>query len=354
MKPANAPRRKSSVIRIGAVPIGGENPIVVQSMTKTDTRNISATINQIKTLEEAGCEIVRLAIPDLDAAEALGHIKKSVKIPLIADIHFDHQLALKALETGVDGLRINPGNIGSKAKIKPIVNIAKERNVPIRIGVNAGSLERDLLEKYQSPTPEALVISALRHIRILEDLNYTQIKISLKASGVKDTIESYRRLAQLVDYPFHLGITEAGPPLSGAVKSALTIGQLLSEGLGDTVRVSLTGDPLLEVRVAWEILRTLDLRKRGVEIISCPTCGRCSFDLISLVARVENGVADLPKPLKVAIMGCVVNGPGEAREADIGLAAGKGEGLIFRHGEIIGKIREDRFYEALMEEIKKL
>lgn len=352
MNPMNSQRRKTSVLRIGAVPIGGENPVVVQSMTKTDTRNISATISQIKTLEEAGCEIVRIAIPDLEAAQALSQIKSSVRLPLIADIHFNHQLALKALEAGVDGLRINPGNIGSKEKIRAIVKIAKERSVAIRIGVNAGSLERDLLEKYRSPCPEALVESALRHVRILEDLDFNQIKISLKASGVKETIESYRKLATVVDYPFHLGITEAGPPLSGAVKSSLAIGQLLSEGIGDTLRVSLTGDPIMEVRVAWDILRALDLRKRGVEIISCPTCGRCACDMISLVKRVESGVAHLQKPLKVAIMGCVVNGPGEAREADVGLAAGKGEGLIFRHGKIIRKIREEQFYEALMQEIE--
>lgn len=346
-------RRASRTIPLGPMRIGGENPIAVQSMTKTDTRDSTATVAQIKALEEAGCEIIRVAVPDFEAAEALSNIKKAIKIPLIADIHFSHQLALKALEQGVDGLRINPGNIGSKDKIKSVVEAAKERGVSIRIGVNGGSLEKDLLEKYQSPIPDALVESALRHVRILEDLDFQQIKISIKASGVKETVESYEKIAALLDYPLHLGITEAGPPLPGAVKSSLVLGKLLSEGIGDTIRVSLTGDPLLEVKVAWEILGALDIRKRGADIVSCPTCGRCQTNLFALVERIEKDLARLAKPIKVAIMGCVVNGPGEAREADVGLAVGKGEGLIFRHGTVIRKIKENDFYEALMEEITK-
>ncbi|MBI4595056.1 MAG: flavodoxin-dependent (E)-4-hydroxy-3-methylbut-2-enyl-diphosphate synthase [Candidatus Tectomicrobia bacterium] len=346
-------RRRSRVIQLGSMQIGGENPIAVQSMTKTDTRDTAGTVAQIKALEEAGCEIIRVAVPDFEAAENLSKIKKSIKIPLVADIHFNYQLALKALELGVDGLRINPGNIGPRGKIKLIVQEAKARGVSIRIGVNGGSLERDLLEKYRSPSPDALVESALRHVSLLEDLDFHQIKISLKASGVRETIESYEKMANLVDYPLHLGLTEAGPPLPGAVKSSLALGKLLDDGIGDTIRVSLTGDPILEVKVAWEILGALNIRKRGMDIISCPTCGRCQTDLFSLVERVENSLASLKKPIKVAIMGCVVNGPGEAREADIGLAVGKGEGLIFRHGTVIRKIRENEFYEALMEEITK-
>ncbi len=341
-------------IQIGSVKIGGGAPCSVQSMCNTDTRDREATIRQIGALSEAGCELVRCAVLDMEAAEALKAIKKASSIPLIADIHFDYKLALKAIENGIDGLRINPGNIGEKWKVAEVVKAASERSIPIRIGVNAGSLEKDLLEKYGHPTAEAMVDSALGHVRILEDLGYELIKISLKASDVVKTIEAYRLLSDRVDYPLHIGITEAGTTFSGTIKSAVGLGILLAEGIGDTMRVSLTGDPVDEVRVAFEILKSLKLRQHGINLVSCPTCGRCQINLIKLALEVENRLQSYKAPLTVAIMGCVVNGPGEAREADVGIAGGKGEGLLFRHGEIVRKVPEDALADALVEEVDKM
>ncbi len=347
-------RRKTKKIYIGDVPVGGDAPISVQSMTNTDTRDWKSTVRQIDKLTEVGCEIVRVAVPDMEAAEQLSTIKSKIKIPLVADIHFDHRLAIASLKAGVDGLRINPGNIGGKEATEKVVRLAKERNIPIRIGVNSGSLEKQLLEKYGHPTPEALVESALGHIKILEDLGFDLIKVSLKSSDVLQTIQAYTILSEKVDYPLHLGITEAGTLVSGTVKSALGIGILLFLGIGDTIRVSLTSDPREEVRVAYHILRSLRLRKRGVEIISCPTCGRTEIDLIPLVEKAEKKLAKVKTPLKVAIMGCVVNGPGEAREADVGIAGGRGLGIIFKKGEVIGKVREDELLDALLKEIRTM
>jgi (E)-4-hydroxy-3-methylbut-2-enyl-diphosphate synthase len=340
-------------IRIGKILIGGGAPCSVQSMCSTDTRNIAATTQQITALAEAGCELVRCAVLDTDAAEALGTIKDAITIPLIADIHFDYKLALTALKKGVDGLRINPGNIGEKWKVQEVVQAARERSVPIRIGVNAGSLEKELLEKFGRPTAEAMVESALGHVRILEELGYDQIKISIKASDVMKTIEAYRLLSQRVDYPLHIGITEAGTTFSGTIKSSVGLGILLSEGIGDTLRVSLTGDPVDEIRVGYGILKALGLRQRGINLVSCPTCGRCQIDLVP-VAEVERRLQGITKPLTVAIMGCVVNGPGEAREADVGVAGGKGEGLLFRHGEVIRKVPEKELADALVAEVEKM
>jgi (E)-4-hydroxy-3-methylbut-2-enyl-diphosphate synthase len=323
-------------------------------MCSSDTRNIAATMKQITALTEAGCELVRCAVLDSDAAEALGTIKAGISIPLIADIHFDYKLALTALKKGVDGLRINPGNIGEKWKVQEVVQAARERSVPIRIGVNAGSLEKELLEKFGHPTAEAMVESALRHVRILEDLGYDQLKISIKASDVMKTIEAYRLLSQRVDYPLHIGITEAGTTFSGTIKSSVGLGILLSEGIGDTLRVSLTGNPVDEIRVGYGILNALGLRQRGINLVSCPTCGRCQIDLVPLAEEVERRLQSVTKPLTVAIMGCVVNGPGEAREADVGVAGGKGEGLLFRHGEVIRKVPENELADALVAEVEKL
>lgn len=347
-------RRNTRLIHLGNVPVGGQAPISVQSMTNTDTRDVKATVAQIQELADVGCEIIRVAVPDEIAADKLALIKSQINIPLVADIHFSHKLALKAITAGVDGLRINPGNIGGKSKVIEVVAAAKERSIPIRIGVNAGSLERELLEKYRGVTPGALVESALKHIAILEDLNFQDIKISLKASDIPLMLEAYRQLAQLVEYPFHIGVTEAGTVSSGAVKSAVGIGILLSEGIGDTVRVSLTGHPRHEIKVAYQILRALDLRRRGVEIISCPTCGRTEIDLISIAQQVEDKLQNMDKPIKVAVMGCVVNGPGEAREADVGIAGGKGLGIIFRKGDIVKKVPEDKLVDELMLEIEKV
>jgi (E)-4-hydroxy-3-methylbut-2-enyl-diphosphate synthase len=341
-------------IRIGAVNIGGGAPCSVQSMCNTDTRDKAATLKQIGALAEAGCELVRCAVLDMEAAEALGEIKAGCSMPLIADIHFDYKLALKAIEKGIDALRINPGNIGEKWKVAEVVNAASERNVPIRIGVNAGSLEKELLAKYGHPTPEAMVESALGHVRILEDLHFDRIKISLKASDVMKTIEAYRLLSDAVDYPLHIGITEAGTIFSGTIKSAVGLGILLAEGIGDTMRVSLTGDPVDEVRVAYEILKALRLRQYGINLVSCPTCGRCQIDLIKLALEVEKRLQVFKAPLTVAIMGCVVNGPGEAREADVGIAGGKGEGLLFRRGEIVRKVPESGLADALVTEVEKM
>ncbi len=347
-------KKTTRQIRIGDVKIGGGAPCSVQSMCSTDTRDKTATVRQISALAEAGCELVRCAVLDMEAAEALGAIKAGSPIPLIADIHFDYKLALKAIENGIDGLRINPGNIGEKWKVAEVVKAASDRSIPIRFGVNAGSLEKELLEKYGHPTAEAMVESALGHVRILEDLGYDLIKISLKASDVIKTIEAYRLLSDRVDYPLHIGITEAGTIFSGTIKSAVGLGILLAEGIGDTMRVSLTGDPVDEVRVAFEILKALKLRQHGINLVSCPTCGRCQINLIKLAMEAEKRLQSFKAPLTVAILGCVVNGPGEAREADVGIAGGKGEGLLFRRGEIVRKVPENELADALLAEVEKM
>ncbi len=341
-------RRKTREIRVGSVKVGGDAPISVQSMTKTLTRDIEATVSQINSLERVGCEIVRLAVVNQEDAEAIKAIRERVTIPIIADIHFDYRLALKAIEAGVDGLRINPGNIGGKERIRLLVREAGARGTPIRIGVNSGSIEADILERHGRPTPEAMVESAVRHIQILEDLDFYDIKVSLKASDVRRTVEAYRLLAKEVDYPFHLGITEAGTPFSGTVKSAVGIGILLSEGIGDTIRVSLTGAPEDEVRVGYEILKSLGLRKRGVEIVSCPTCGRIRIDVVSIAEEVEKRLAYIDLPVTIALMGCVVNGPGEAVEADIGVAGGDGVAIIYIGGKRVRKIREDSIVDEVV------
>ncbi len=346
-------RRKTRKIYVGGVPVGGDSPISVQSMTKTDTRDVNATVRQIRGLERAGCEIIRLAVPDREAAEALGRIKARVRIPIVADIHFDWRLALESIRRGVDGLRINPGNIGARWKVQEVVTAASEHGIPIRIGVNSGSLEKDILRKYGHPAPEALVESAARHISVLEEMDFTLIKVSLKGSSVPFTIDAYRAFAERFDYPLHVGITEAGPPPVGIVKSAAGIGILLSEGIGDTIRVSLTAPPRLEVEVAYEILKSLDLRRKGVNIISCPTCGRCSLDIIRIAKKVHRTLKERPVPITVAVMGCVVNGPGEAREADFGIAGGRGEGIVFRKGKIIRRVREEDLVEALIDAVEE-
>ncbi|MDY6880138.1 MAG: flavodoxin-dependent (E)-4-hydroxy-3-methylbut-2-enyl-diphosphate synthase [Desulfatiglans sp.] len=351
---AQARRDSTKRIYVGKVPIGGGAPVVVQSMTNTDTRDVPATVDQIVRLSEAGCEIVRLAIPDKEAAAAFGEIRRKVDTPLIADIHFDHRLALTALERGADGLRINPGNIGGRREISKIAKLAGDLNVPIRIGVNSGSLHKEVLQRHGRPSPEAMVESALINIALMEDLGFDQMKVSLKSSNVLDTIRAYELLSAKAPYPLHLGVTEAGTLIAGTVKSAIGIGQLLALGIGDTFRVSLTGDPLLEVRVAYEILRALDMRHRGPEIISCPTCGRCEIDLLGLVEKVEQALSFIEASPKVAIMGCVVNGPGEAREADIGVAGGRGQGILFKKGEIVRKIPEHKLADTLIEEVKNL
>lgn len=347
-------RKNTKVINVGSVKIGGNNPIVVQSMTNTKTYDINSTVKQITALAEAGCDIVRVAVPKMEDAEALVAIKKQISLPLIADIHFDYRLALKALEAGVDGLRLNPGNIGKKEYVKAVVTAAKERNVPIRIGVNAGSLDQKILLKYGGITAEGMVESALEHIRILEENNFDNIKISLKAHDVPLTIAAYKLMADTVHYPLHLGITEAGTIKSGIIKSAVGIGALLAQGIGDTFRISLTGDPVEEVKVANEILKALDLREYGPVMISCPTCGRCNIDLAKIANEVETLLANIKKPIKVAVMGCVVNGPGEAKSADVGIAGGKGQGLVFRHGEIVRTVSEEKLVAELFKEINKI
>ncbi len=347
-------RRKTRQISIGPVKVGGGAPISVQSMTKTDTRDIRKTVRQIRRLEEAGCEIVRVAVVDEKAARAITEIKKRIRIPLIADIHFHPRLALMAIESGAVGLRINPGNIGGRDRLKPIVIKAKDRSIPIRIGVNSGSLEKDLFKRFGGATPEAMVSSALQAIEWMENLGFRLIKVSLKASDALRTVEAYRLFSKRSDYPLHLGVTEAGKGSGAIVKSSIGIGLLLSEGIGDTLRVSLTGDPIEEVRVAYEILRTLNIRKRGIEMISCPTCGRCEFDLTSLVEKVERGVKKMAAPLTVAIMGCVVNGPGEAKEADIGIAGGRGVGVLFKKGKVVRKLPEKDFVPVLLKEIYEM
>lgn len=348
-----AERRKTRQLNVGGVLIGGNAPIAVQSMTNTHTDDAEATLAQIRKLAAAGCDIIRCAVPDMAAAEGLKTICKESPIPVIADIHFDYKLALAAIAAGVDGLRLNPGNIGSTEKVRAVVEAAKERNIPIRIGVNAGSLPKDLLEKYGHPTAEALVEAAWRHIHILEDMDYRNIKVSLKAHDVPLTIAAYRLLASQCDYPLHVGITEAGTVNSGIIKSAVGIGALLAEGIGDTIRVSLTGDPVNEVKVAYDILKALGLREYGPTLISCPTCGRTRINLEKLALEVERRLADITEPITVAVMGCVVNGPGEAREADVGLAGGIGEGLIFRKGVILRKVPENQLVDELFIEIEK-
>jgi len=347
-------RRKTRVVHFAEQPVGGDNPVSVQSMCNTKTENIEATVSQIKELESVGCEIIRVAVPDQQAAEAISEIKKKINIPLVADIHFDHQLALMAVENGVDALRINPGNIGSDQKVKEVALACKNNNIPIRVGSNSGSIEKELLAKYGGPTAEAMVESALRNVRILEENNFKQIVISLKSSKISTTIKAYRLMSQKLDYPFHIGITESGTPWRGTIKSAAGIASLLTQGFGDTLRVSLTGDPVEEVRVGWQILKSLELRKKGVEIISCPTCGRTNIDLIDLAERVEKELMKIDKDITVAVMGCAVNGPGEAKEADIGVAGGIEEGLIFKNGEIIKKVKEDQLLTELINEINKL
>ncbi len=342
-------RKKTKRIYVGNVPVGGGAPVAIQSMTKTDTRDIISTIAQIRELSMAGCELIRVAVPDMEAAKALGRIKAESPIPVIADIHFDYRLALEAIRQGVDGLRLNPGNIGAKWKIKEIVQASRERRIPIRIGVNAGSLERDLLEKYGHPVAEALVESARRNIELLEELAYTEIKVSLKSSSVMETIAAYRLFSERFDYPLHVGISEAGPPPHGIVKSAIGIGVLLSEGIGDTIRVSLTAPPVEEVRVAKAILQTLGIRTFGPEIISCPTCGRCTIDIIALAKSVSERLSSINENITVAVMGCPVNGPGEAREADYGVAGGRGKGILFRRGRVVKEVPEEEIVEGLME-----
>lgn len=347
-------RRKTRQIQLGKVKIGADAPISVQSMTKTDTRDVRATVQQIWDLEAAGCEIVRCAVPVREAAEQLGEIKRRIRIPLVADIHFNYKLALIAIEQGVDGLRLNPGNIGARKYVEEVVKAASARRIPIRIGVNAGSLEKDLLQRYNGPNAEGMVESGLRHIRILEDLGYNEIKISLKASDPLMMIEAYRLLADQVDYPFHLGVTEAGTPGIGTIKSAIGLGTLLAEGIGDTIRVSLAADPVEEVRVGREILKALKLKDEGLTFVACPSCGRADVNLVALAKAVEEKMLPYSNlDIHVAVMGCEVNGPGEARAADLGVAGGKGIGLIFKKGEVIRKVPEAQIVDALMEEVEK-
>lgn len=349
------PRKQTRQLKLGPVRIGGGAPIVVQSMTNTDTRDVEATLSQIKRLHNAGCEIVRVAVPDETAAKALRAIHDASPIPVIADIHFDYRLALTALEAGLEGLRINPGNIGERKNVEMVVDAAKARGAVIRVGVNSGSVEKRLLDQYGGPTPQAMVESALGHVCILEEHGFYDTKISIKSSSVLNTIECYRLLSERCDYPLHLGVTEAGGVLRGAIKSSVGMGILLSEGIGDTLRVSLTAAPEEEMTVAWELLRALGLRRRGPEIISCPTCGRTEIDLIGLAQEVERRLSTETAPIKVAVMGCVVNGPGEAREADLGMAGGRDKGIIFRKGEVIRSVRgQEALLAAFMEELDKL
>lgn len=344
-------RSKTRVVRIGDRVIGGGNPILIQSMTNTRTEDVAATVAQIRALVKAGCEIIRCAVPTMEAACALEEIKKQISIPLVADIHFDYKLAIAAMEHGADKIRINPGNIGSRERILAVVNVAKERDIPIRVGVNSGSLEKELVEKYQGVTAEGIVESALDKVRIIEDLGYDNLVISIKSSDVLMCAKAHELIAQKTDHPLHVGITEAGTLYSGNIKSAVGLGIILYQGIGDTIRVSLTGDPLEEIKSAKRILKTLGLRKGGIEVVSCPTCGRTQIDLIGLANQVEDMVLDIPLDIKVAVMGCVVNGPGEAREADIGIAGGKGEGLLIKKGEIVRKVPESQLLSCLREEL---
>jgi (E)-4-hydroxy-3-methylbut-2-enyl-diphosphate synthase len=347
-------RRKSRKIYYGKIAVGGDAPISIQSMTNTRTEDVKETVSQIEDLVYAGCEIIRLAVPDMIAAKKLSKIRKQINIPLIADIHFDYKLALESIVQGVDGLRINPGNIGDEKRVKSVVKEAKAAGIPIRIGINSGSLESSLLKKYGHPTAEAMVESAEKHIKILEKLDFYDIVISLKSTDVWKTIKAYELMANLVDYPFHIGITEAGTKWTGTIKSSIGIGSLLTRGLGDTIRISLTTDPVEEVRVAWQILQSLNLRQKGPIVISCPTCGRTEIDLVKLATEVEEAVRGMDKLITIAVMGCAVNGPGEAREADIGIAGGRGEGIIFKKGKAIKKVDEKYLLNSLLEEIEKL
>ena len=347
-------REHTKKIQIGDRDIGGGNPILIQSMTNTRTDDVKATTVQIRRLTEAGCEIIRCAVPDMEAAKALGEIKKEISIPLVADIHFDYRLAIAAIEHGADKLRINPGNIGGPDRVRAVVDAARERSIPIRVGVNSGSLEKDLVEKYHGVTAEGIVESALDKVHMIEELNYDRIVISIKSSDVMMCAKAHERIAEKTDYPLHVGITEAGTLYAGNIKSAVGLGIILYQGIGDTIRVSLTGDPLEEIRSAKRILKTLGLRKGGIEVVSCPTCGRTRIDLIGLAERVEQMVEDIPLDCKVAVMGCVVNGPGEAKEADIGIAGGVGEGHMMKKGEIVRKLPEGELLEALRRELLEM
>lgn len=342
--------KKTREVKVGNLIIGGGNKVIIQSMTNTTTSDVEKTVAQIRELEKVGCELVRMTINNLEAAEAIKEIKKRVSIPLVADIHFDYKLALAAMENGIDKLRINPGNIGSDENVEKVVKMAKEKRIPIRIGVNSGSIEKEILKKYGKPTAEGMVESAMYHINLLEKYDFHDIVISLKASNVKMMVEAYRKINELVDYPLHLGVTEAGTAFQGTVKSAIGIGGLLVDGIGDTIRVSLTENPVEEIKVAKEILKVLGLRETGVEIVSCPTCGRTEIDLIGLAKKVEKEFENEQRNIKIAVMGCVVNGPGEAREADYGVAGGKGEGVLFKKGEIVKKVKESE----ILVELKKM
>ncbi len=347
-------RKNTRTVDVGGVKIGGTNPVSIQSMTNTDTRDVLSTVQQIKKLEEAGCEIIRVAVPDLEAADAIAKIKKQINIPLVSDIHFDYRLALKCIENGVDKVRINPGNIGKKENVRAVVDAAKANGVPIRIGVNGGSLERELVEKYGGPTPDALIESAMRHIEILDEFNFKDIVVSIKVSDVPVMLDAYRKFSEACDIPLHIGVTESGTERMGTIKSSIGIGTLLSEGIGDTMRVSLTADPVSEIYLAKDILRTLKIRRGGVEFVSCPTCGRTQIDLIGIASEVEKRLMGSQKPIKVAVMGCAVNGPGEARDADVGIAGGKGECLIFKKGVSVRKVKEADAVAELMKEIEML
>ena len=344
-------RDHTKVIQIGNKKIGGGNPILIQSMTNTKTENVEATAAQINQLTAAGCDIIRCAVPTMDAAKALKEIKKQVQIPVVADIHFDYRLAIAAMENGADKIRINPGNIGSAERVKAVVDVAKERNIPIRVGVNSGSLEKDLVEKYHGVTAEGLVESALDKVKLIEDMGYDNLVISIKSSDVMMCVKAHELIASQTDHPLHVGITEAGTIISGNIKSAIGLGLILHQGIGDTIRVSLTGDPSEEIKSAKLILKTLGLRKGGVEVVSCPTCGRTQINLIQLANQVENMVADIPLDIKVAVMGCVVNGPGEAKEADLGIAGGDGVGLLIKHGEVVKKVPETELLDTLRQEL---
>ena len=345
-------RRKTRSVKVGNLEIGGNAPISVQSMTNTDTKNISDTVSQIKRMEKEGCELVRVAVPDSESCCSLPLIKKEINIPLVADIHYDYKLALKSIEFGVDGLRINPGNIGNNEKIKLVIKSAKKINLPIRFGINSGSLDKNILKKYKKVTPQALVESAVNVIKILDELNYHNIIFSIKSTNIINTIEANIIFSSKYDYPLHLGITEAGPPFQGIIKSSVGIGSLLFQGIGDTVRVSLTGDPIEEIKVGYEILKALHLRQRGPNLISCPTCGRCKVDLSKIMIKLEKQICNIDKPLTIAVMGCMVNGPGEAKEADIGVAFDKKNGVLFKKGKILGKYSSEIIIKKLLEEIK--
>ena len=344
-------RKDTKVVKIGDRIIGGKNPILIQSMTNTKTEDVKATVEQINRLAAAGCDIIRCAVPTMEAAEALTEIKKQIAIPLVADIHFDYRLAIAAMEHGADKIRINPGNIGSKERVQAVVDVAKERNIPIRVGVNSGSLEKDLVEKYHGVTAEGIVESALDKVHLIEDMGYDNLVISIKSSDVMMCVKAHELIAEQTNHPLHVGITEAGTIISGNIKSSIGLGLILNQGIGDTIRVSLTGDPLEEIKSAKLILRTLGLRKGGIEVVSCPTCGRTRINLIELANQVENMAADIPLDIKVAVMGCVVNGPGEAKEADIGIAGGVGEGLIIKHGQIDRKVPENQLLSELRKEL---